>query len=522
MYRYKKGLFSGGSEYTPDTEELFSSVLLIEDDAAHASLIQRALKGVVGEVSHVASGNEGLKVLERSYTELVFCDMHLPDCNGIELIQQVRQVRPGLPIIIITSSNDLNEAVKAMREGAWDFMVKQFSDDLRAQIQIVVERTAERKLQQMRELEVRAERDAFSVAAFTALDGLAILSERGQVVFANEAFQNFSSSLGAEMPQEGLMNLVDSLALRNYTVAGALREALQAGAADSLWSSELELSLPREGQKPTSVHYQLTLSTVSPSQLDSFGIDESVVSSFRYHVLWLRDVTRKKEQERFQRDLLSTTTHDLKGPLGAILTSAELLAEVSYSEDPKANKLLTRIASCARNSISIIDELLSARRIQDGVLVVKPRWYEVDELLEDIVLDYFPMAKAKELKFSSAPVEAGLKVYADRLGLNRVLGNLVNNAIKFTPRKGKVQISARRVGSSIQIEVADTGPGIDPSVRHKLFERFSRLEQHDEIEGTGLGLFVSRNIVEAHNGKIELRSEVGKGTSFVLTLPDEK
>jgi len=233
MYRYKKGLFSEGSEYTLDAEELFSSVLLIEDDAAHASLIQRALKGVVGEVSHVASGNEGLKVLERSYTELVFCDMHLPDCNGIELIQQVRQVRPGLPIIIITSSNDLNEAVKAMREGAWDFMVKQFSDDLRAQIQIVVERTAERKLQQMRELEVRAERDAFSVAAFTALDGLAILSERGQVVFANEAFQNFSSSLGAEMPQEGLMNLVDSLARRNYTVAGALREALQAGAADS-------------------------------------------------------------------------------------------------------------------------------------------------------------------------------------------------------------------------------------------------------------------------------------------------
>ena len=179
-----------------------------------------------------------------------------------------------------------------------------------------------------------------------------------------------------------------------------------------------------------------------------------------------------------------------------------------------------RIASCARNCLTIIDELLSARRIQDGVLVVKPKWYGIGELLEDALLDYLPTAKSRNITFTTRPVDPELLVYADRLGLHRVLSNLVSNALKFTPSGGRVELGAQRLEDSTSLWVADTGCGIEASARHMLFDKYTRLEKHDDVEGTGLGLFVTKNIIEAHGGRINIQSEVGVGTTFTIILPD--
>ncbi len=503
-----------------DTTSLFSNVLLIEDEHAHATLISRALRDVVGEIRHVETGKKGLELLSSEFCELVFCDLQLPDMSGMEVIAEIKRARPTLPIVVLTSSSDLRDAVDAMREGAWDFMLKQFSGELSAQIRLVVERTAERKMQQLREMEALAERDAFWVAAFTAQDGLAILGEGGRVVFDNEAFNNFHQLFDDYRADPHTVNIVKLIAEFNTAVAEDLQKELVSLSPDSLWSSELELPVTDPDGSTRSRFFDLTLSAASRRGFDSDKAKDGLVPQLRYRVLWIRETTRRKDQERFQRDLLSTTTHDLKGPLSAILTSAELIGECDASSSDKAQSLLTRIASCARNAISIIDELLSARRIQDGVLVVKPRWYPVQEIVEDAVLDYLPMAKSKEIDFTARPASAELKVFADRLTLNRVIGNLVSNAIKFTPKGGKVELAVKRTATATQIAVIDNGPGIEAEARHKLFARFSRLEKHADIEGTGLGLFVSKNIMDAHNGRIEVRSTVGKGTTFFVTFPD--
>ncbi|MCB0322393.1 MAG: response regulator [Bdellovibrionales bacterium] len=502
-----------------DTAELFSSVLLIEDDRSHATLIKRALNGVVGAVRHESTGRAGIDALLESFTELVLCDLNLPDMTGIQIIAEVRRLRPHLPIIVLTSSSKLDDAVDAMREGAWDFMLKQLSGDLHGQMELIVRRTAERKLQQLRELEVRAERDAFWAAADTAQDGLAILGDEGGVVFSNTAFHNFYHSLHPSEEVDRL-NIVDLLARHNFSVARDLHRELNNRSVDVLWSSELETEVTDRQGASRKQYHELTLSAVGaggPTQNAFLG---GLAPRVRYRVFWLRDITRRKEQERFQRDLLSTTTHDLKGPLNAILTSAELMGEYGGKDPARDSELLTRMSSCARNAINIIDELLSARRIQDGVLVVKPRWYRLDEILEDAVLDYLPMAKSKEIDFSGRPVAPDVYIYADRLALNRVLGNLISNAIKFTQKGGKVEVSAAEVDGAVRIAVRDNGAGIEAAARHKLFERFSRLEKHSEVEGTGLGLFVTKNILEAHNGRVDVKSAVGTGTTFYVTFPN--
>ncbi len=496
------------------TEGFFSSALLIEDDPAHAALITRALKKVVEEVNHVSSGNDGLRAFETSFPEIVFCDLHLSDVSGLSILKTINELRPGLPIVVLTSSSNLEDAITAMREGAWDYMVKQFSEDLSDRIAFVVERIAERKISEMRELQVRAERDAFWVASHTAQDGLAILGRSGSVVFSNNAFGDFCSTAKRYQFEEAV-NIIDLISHYNENVADSLRNELESDYGNSLWSKELTVE---DLDNKTSRHFELSLSSVQVGGGHQSDFAEQLLPELRRYVVWVRDVTQRKDRERFQRDLLSTTSHDLKGPLGAILTCAELLQTSHDIPVEKTHELLNRVESCARNSITIIDELLSARRIQDGVLIIKPQMLPLASVVEDVYLDFLPVAKSKSIDFTVKPIDQDVTIYADRLAFTRVLSNLISNAIKFTPSDGVVVVAAEVNGNDISISVSDTGAGIEAKERHLLFERYTRLDKHSDIEGTGLGLYVVRNIIDAHNGKVEVHSDIGKGTTFIVTL----
>ncbi len=517
MSTFTEIFFTEGEPAQIDTSSLLSSVVLDEDEPAHAALIARALEGVVGEVQRETTGACALKAVQETYFELVLADLNLPDITGMQLLREVIEARPGLPVLVMTASINLDDAVQAMREGAWDYMVKQFDANFKYRVRLLIERAAQRKLQQMRENQVRAERDAFWSAAATAQDGLAIVGRNGDVYFSNEAFNKFAVLLRQSMSSPNA-NLFELVAAHDAATAKALRSQLSQTRAESLSSTELKVQVPQADGTSASFFFELTLSIVQP-EIRSFAIDPAAHFDLSRNVIWVHDVTQRKEQEKFNRDILATTTHDLKGPLGAVLNSAELVLEESLSEEQRG-EMVTRIASCARSCITIIDELLSARRIQDGVFVISPRWYPAYEILDDLVLDYLPTAKAKRITYSARPTDRSLTVFADRLGLNRVLTNLVSNALKFTPSGGRVEISAKSIDGAVQFYVADTGPGIELKARHLLFKRYSRLESHREIEGTGLGLFIAKNIVDAHNGQLEVKSTIGQGTTFIVTIPN--
>lgn len=502
------------TEQELNSASLFSRVLLVEDEAAHAQLISRALSGQVGDIIQVKTGFAAEEALAAAPVDLAFLDLFLPDTTGFDLLKTIRSKDPNLPVVVMTSSSTLDNAVTAMREGAWDYMVKSFDSNFSERMKLLLARVAEKKRALLRELKLREERNSFWAAVRTAQDGVAVLNRDGGIVFANEAFYNFLrlATGGREMQNVGAFTEV--LSARDSLAAAVLSTQLNVDGVDSLWRSELKI----EGQSPEQLRYfDLTLSSSR-----SFDFEQELASAPQnwQHVLWVRDITSRKAQERFQRDILATTTHDLKGPLGAILNCSELLEQFTKNDDRRVVELSTRVGSCARSCISLIDELLSARRIQDGVLVVKPDWHELDEILEDIVLDYMPMAKVKSVTLSYNPELRGLRIYADKLGLSRVIGNLVNNAIKFTAKGGSVFLSAERGTDRTVITVRDTGCGIEAEAIPILFEKYARLEKHSNIAGTGLGLFVAKSITAAHDGHIEVKSRVGEGTSFLVSFPD--
>jgi signal transduction histidine kinase len=202
------------------------------------------------------------------------------------------------------------------------------------------------------------------------------------------------------------------------------------------------------------------------------------------------------------------------------MISTELLGDMVEGETrPKQKEIVLRIASSAQGAINLIDEFLSARRIQEGNFVLRPAPHDLNELTEEAVGSIGPLALARKMTLHFERDAGDATARVDKMGFVRVLGNLLSNAVKFTPREGKISVVVKSSGEEVHVRVSDTGAGLEPAEAQRIFERFSRLAKHQEISGTGIGLFVVKSIVTAHGGKVEVSSQIGVGTTFDVSFP---
>ena len=362
------------SEYT-NSGLLPIKLLLVEDDKAHSQLIKRAIKTIIPDVTHVETIAEALNYVDNNTVDIVLTDLNLVTSSGFELINKL-SVSDTLPIIVLTSSSNLDEAVRAMREGAWDFVTKRFTASFPAQLEVVISRAWSRAEVKRREKIASSERNAFWTAVNMSEGGVAILDTAGEILFSNQAFRSFLKDLELgfqkEISEEEL-TLIKLISLHDFELSQEIFSQIFVR-DDSLWTSDLVLNkADNKSDYNRSKYYNLRLSTIVDKEL---ALERNSANSLsKYHILWTKDVTDEKRKNQLDRDILVTTSHDLKGPLGAILTSTEMMIEdVEGAEDPTAEQMLTRVASCARTCINIVDELLSARTIHDGLLKVNKEY----------------------------------------------------------------------------------------------------------------------------------------------------
>lgn len=233
----------------------------------------------------------------------------------------------------------------------------------------------------------------------------------------------------------------------------------------------------------------------------------------------LRD--RAEEAERAARlrdDVLAVVSHDLRNPLNVVLTSTSFLLEFGASQPPRASQQLELIRRSATQMNRLIQDLLEISVIEAGRLSVESRPEPVDALLEEACVMFAHAAGEGGVELACEPPGAAVHVRADRQRVNQVLGNLIGNALKFTPRGGRIVIRAQREGDFVRFAVSDTGAGIGADELPHVFERFWQARQSRQ-GGAGLGLAISRGIVEAHGGRIHAESTVGVGSTFGFTLP---
>lgn len=218
-----------------------------------------------------------------------------------------------------------------------------------------------------------------------------------------------------------------------------------------------------------------------------------------------------------REEVLRMVAHDLRNPLSTIGMTAELLMEMPVTEEQKEKHART-IARCGKAMNRLIQDLLDFARLEAGRLRVEPARTDVAELFDQVIETMQPIASAASLELSISDGSDVPPVYVDADRITRVFSNLIGNAVKFTPAGGQIIVRAQRLGEEVRFTVADTGPGIPPERVSQIFQSFWQAHE-DDRRGIGLGLAISRHIVDAHNGRIGVESDLGGGSEFWFTVP---
>jgi PAS domain S-box-containing protein len=252
-----------------------------------------------------------------------------------------------------------------------------------------------------------------------------------------------------------------------------------------------------------------------------FGVDGEVIG----WVAVLSDVTRQQELERFREDLTSMVIHNLQGPLAAMISSLETLREDGLGDSDTSRELLRIALGSGHDLYKRIESLLWIRRLEDKDFPLHRRALSLAEVFGPVVDEYLPLARKAGLVLDKALAPDLPQIVVDGDMVGRVLSNLVDNALKYTPAGGRVQVRASPGQGAdrafVVCCVADTGPGIPADAREVIFDKFRRGEQpaHRQRRGMGIGLHFCKVTVEAHGGRIWVESQEGQGSTFCFTLP---
>jgi PAS domain S-box-containing protein len=241
-------------------------------------------------------------------------------------------------------------------------------------------------------------------------------------------------------------------------------------------------------------------------------------------IQWIqRDISERLQLEEMRNDLMSMIFHDLRGPLGNVISSLDMVAG-SLPADLTMERAMLNIAQRSATRLSrLVDSLLDLRRLETGQMTLSYEQLDLRELADDVLEQVRPMAAVKTMILThSVPDDLPL-LLVDADMIRRVIINLTENAVKYTPSRGQVTLSATRDAQSVTVSVADTGPGIPDGEQSRIFDKFTRLQSDNGPKGLGLGLAFCRLAVEAHGGQIWVDpNPTGTGSVFSFSLPLQK
>ncbi len=237
----------------------------------------------------------------------------------------------------------------------------------------------------------------------------------------------------------------------------------------------------------------------------------------------LRDITERKELDSLRDDLTAMIYHDLRSPLGNIVSSLEILRDM-IGQDESVQSILGIAVNSTERIQRLVNSLLDINRLESGQTVATLQTWKPEKLIESAVKDVLPSANGRHQQIKTEIAAQLPNVFVDVEMIRRVIINLLENALKFSLVDTAIEIGAKVDGANVQFWVKDTGPGIPANARERIFEKFARLKGKDRPSGLGIGLAFCRLAVHAHGGKIWVESEEGKGSKFIFVLPvmDEK
>lgn len=230
------------------------------------------------------------------------------------------------------------------------------------------------------------------------------------------------------------------------------------------------------------------------------------------------------ESQRQREKFVATLTHDLKTPIKAEYRIFELMLAESFGPMTEAQRAVVHeMLRSNRFMYQMVDNLLTAFKFEEGHLILRMELIDLNDLISSIIsIDLSGLAQDKQQSLTLDLQDNMPFIPADALEIKRVIYNLVQNAINYTPKGGQIVVSTRYVDHEARVGIQDNGPGIDENIQKTLFEPYASMAKRYRHIGTGLGLYISKKIVEAHQGELKVDSRLGEGSTFTFTLPDQQ
>jgi two-component system cell cycle sensor histidine kinase/response regulator CckA len=493
------------------------NVLLVEDSAADAFLIQEMLPSDSYKLTHATSLSKAHSATKIERYDIVLLDLSLEDSFGLETFLAMHASVPQTPICILTGYDNDDTAIEAIKLGAQDFVPKHEVSEKG------IARTIRYSIQRHQAQSRIVESDNRASTAETHLKMALKASKTGvwsyTVAERRVSFDEQMLALFGITPGETLESLAQFLQYVHIDDRERIAEALE---------ETVEL------RNEYNVEYKIVWSDGSEHYIAARGemmIDASGRNQMMAGIC--TDITKKKlEQKNALRlivleqheDFIATLTHDLKNPLIGADKALELfLCGALGTLGDRQLQLLTLMRESNADMLALIQNLLEVYRYDEGQPPLNLCQINIAVLAESCIRQMDGVAQESGIRFQSNFPDDKFEISADAIAVGRVLRNLISNAMKFTRSGGQISISGRDAGDSYELTVADTGAGIPKEDLHLLFQRFSQGKLGKKYSaGTGLGLYLCRQLVEAHGGRIACTSTVGVGTSFTFTLPKNK
>ncbi len=232
------------------------------------------------------------------------------------------------------------------------------------------------------------------------------------------------------------------------------------------------------------------------------------------------DIAKLEKLERVRSEFLANVSHELRTPIFSIQGFIETLIDGAM-DDPRVNKeFLQKAYEHSERLNTLLNDLIEISRIESGEMRMSFRYFNISEFLKNVAEEMRPKAEKKSLQILVGAVVPEMLVLGDRERLRQVLSNLIDNSIKYTQEGGRIEVGFSEIQNFVRVYVRDNGSGIGKEHLGRIFERFYRVDKDRSrsVGGTGLGLAIVKHIIEAHNSKIEVKSELGKGSEFSFLL----
>jgi PAS domain S-box-containing protein len=503
--------------------------LLIEDKAGDARLVREALidaKDVHFQLTHFERLAPALELLSTEVIDIVLLDLFLPDESGLKTLDRIHTAAPNVPIVVLTGMDDHELALRALQEGAQDYLVKGNveSDLLSRSIRYAIERA--QILASRRESEEKY-RTLTDDVLDSSLVGIFILDSVSRVVWVNKSVELYFGLPRSEIIGKDKTQLVNEKIKFIFEDPEDFSSKVLFSCNNPIQEQKFECHIIPDGER--NERWLEHFSQPIYSGLYAGGRIEHYTDITERKIYEKRQLQLVTELETANIELkalselksrfVSMVSHEFRTPLTAIFAASDLLKR--YSDRMTAEQKTVRLDKIQReirHMIQLLEDILVIGRAEAGKFPFKPEMVNVKELCQEIIEEIKVTYDSRhEIIFSC--IGQADKVLLDEKIVRHIVTNMLSNAIKYSPPESSIYFDLLFSKDSVTFNFKDEGIGIPPDDLKRLFEPFHRATNVGDVFGTGLGLAIVNKAVDAHGGTIKVSNNADKGTTFNIVLP---